>query len=241
MKVLILAGGRGKRIGKETSQKNKCMIPINGRPLIEYTLEGASGLNISGIVAVIGYMADDIVGQYGKEYKGKSIEYVVQEEQGGLVHAIECASHAIGKEDFMLMLGDELLINPRHDDMIKFFKEEDLFGVCGVVLVDDKMLIRKTYSVKLSSDSTISFLEEKPEHPMDNVMGTGNCIFKNEILSYIERTPINPNRGERELPDLIQVAINDDNKVKPFRICDHYVNINVAEELKRAESYFTHL
>jgi dTDP-glucose pyrophosphorylase len=76
---------------------------------------------------------------------------------------------------------------------------------------------------------------------MNNIMGTGNCIFKNEIFSYISHTPINQKRGEKELPDLIQCAIDEGNIVKSFKICDHYVNVNIPEEIKRAESYFAHL
>jgi len=75
---------------------------------------------------------------------------------------------------------------------------------------------------------------------MNNIMGTGNCIFKNEILSYIKQTPINQKRGEKELPDLIQCAIDDGNIIKLFVICDNYFNINSPEELKRMNSYFAH-
>jgi len=77
---------------------------------------------------------------------------------------------------------------------------------------------------------------EKPRKPMNDWMGTGNCIFKNEIFSYIERTPINPNRGEKELPDLIQCAIDEGNIVKSFVICDQYFNINSEEDLREASS-----
>ena len=75
---------------------------------------------------------------------------------------------------------------------------------------------------------------------MNNIMGTGNCIFNSEIFSYINQTPINQKRGEKELPDLIQCAIDEGNIVKSFKICDHYVNINAPEEIKKAESYFAH-
>mgnify|MGYP006977938104 CR=1 FL=1 len=43
-------------------------------------------------------------------------------------------------------------------------------------------------------------------------MGTGNCIFKNEILNYVPQTPINPIRSEKELPDFIGCAVNDNKK-----------------------------
>jgi dTDP-glucose pyrophosphorylase len=75
---------------------------------------------------------------------------------------------------------------------------------------------------------------------MNNLMGTGNCIFKNEILSYIPQTPINQKRGEKELVDLIQCAIDEGHIVKSFLICDQYFNVNSPEEIKEAQSYFAH-
>ncbi len=240
MKALILAGGRGKRLGAVSDGQNKCMLKIRSRPLIEYSLDCAICTDISEMIIVVGHNAEEIINSYGNRYNGKPIKYVIQLEQKGLVHAIECAKEVIEKEDFRLMLGDELMINPQHQLMIDIFEEENLFGICGVVIVEDMDLIKKTYSVIQSEDNRIYRLVEKPSKPMNDIMGTGNCIFENEILSYIDQTPINQKRGEKELPDLIQCAIDEGNIVKSFKICDHYVNINVPEEIKRAESYFAH-
>ncbi|MCX6759137.1 MAG: nucleotidyltransferase family protein [Candidatus Nealsonbacteria bacterium] len=240
MKALILAGGRGKRLAEISKDKNKCMVEVKGKPLIEYSLDCASQTNISEIVIVVGYKAEEITNTYGNRYKGKPIKYALQPEQRGLVHAIEYAKKAIGGEDFMLMLGDELMIKSKHTEMIKKYRDENLFALCGVVNVKDRNLIKKTYAVIQGEDNRIFRLIEKPSSPMNNVMGTGNCIFKNEIFSYIPQTPINQKRGEKELPDLIQCAIDDGKVVKSFAVCDEYFNLNFKEDIKDAESYFSH-
>ena len=141
----------------------------------------------------------------------------------------------------MLMLGDEVMVNPRHSEMIDKFQEKNLSALCGAVEVEDRNLIRKTYAIVQNKDNRIFRLIEKPLHPMNNTMGTGNCIFKNEIFSYILQTPINQKRGEKELPDLIQCVIDDGKVVKSFSICDKYFNLNSQDEIKGAKSYFTHL
>jgi len=240
MKALILAGGRGKRLDDVYEDKNKCMIEIKKKPLIEYSLDCAGQTNISEIVIVVGYKAEEIINTYGNSYNGKTIKYVIQPEQKGLVHAIECAKDTIGKEDFMLMLGDELMVKPKHSEMIKKYRQEDLFALCGIVNVEDKNLIKKTYAVIQGEDNRIFRLIEKPFNPTNNIMGTGNCVFKNEIFSYILQTPINQKRGEKELPDLIQCAIDNGKIVKSFVICDKYFNLNLKEDIKEAESYFAH-
>jgi dTDP-glucose pyrophosphorylase len=242
MKALILAAGRGKRLGKMSEGVNKCFLKVNDKPLIEYSLEHASVLEeISEIVIVVGYRAEDIINLYGNRYKGKKIRYVIQWEQKGLVDAIEWAAESLEGEDFMLMLGDEFMVNPRHQLMIEEFKKESIFGICGVVRVDNLELIKKTYSILQSPEGYIYRLVEKPSKPFNKFMGTGNCIFKNKILSYIPQTPINQNRGEKELPDLIQCAIDDGHVIKSFIICDKYINVNSVQEIKELESYFAHL
>lgn len=241
MKALILAGGRGKRLGQASENQNKCMLEAAEKPLIEYSLDCAIKAEVSEIIIVVGYKAEEIISAYGNEYKQKLIRYVIQQEQRGLVHAIECSRYAMGNSDFMLMLGDELLINPRHQEMMKKYKSESLFGVCGVVEVQDRALISRTYAIIQGNDQKIFRLIEKPNNPHNNWMGMGNCIFKNEIFSYIEQTPINQKRGEKELPDLIQCAIDDGKIVKSFDLCDRYINVNSPIELKEADSYFAHI
>ena len=238
MKALILAGGEGKRFGNLTNRKNKCMTVINGKPLIENSLRLAAGLDISEIIILVGHMGEDIMAAYKNEYQGKPLRYAFQQERRGLVHAIECAKDDIGQEDFFLMLGDEIMVGARHEEAVKKYQEEKPFAVCGVMEVDNLDLIRKNYSVTLKDEGIICKVVEKPETPETNIMGTGNCIFKNEILSFIPKVPINPKRGEKELPALIQCAINEGRIVKAQKICDGYINVNFKEDISSAEKSF---
>ena len=240
MKALILGGGRGKRLEELSEETAKCMLVIRDKPLIEYSLDCAVATDVSEIVILVGYRAEEIINRYGNSYQGKRIKYVIQREQRGVVHALECVIDAIQGEDFMLLLGDELMINPKHPQMMKAYIDESLFGVCGVIPVGDINLIKKTYSIIQGDNHRIFRLIEKPTRPMNNFMGTGNCIFKNEIFSYIEQTPINQKRGEKELVDLIQCAIDEGHAIKSFIICDKYFNINFKDEMQEAVSYFAH-
>jgi len=235
MKAVILAGGRGKRLKETTNSSNKCMLEIDNKPVLEYNLDRALEMEIDEIVMVVGYRAEDIINRYGTSRNGVRIRYVIQGEQKGLVHAIECSKDAIEKDDFFLLLGDEVLINSRHKEMMREFLDSELFTVCGVCVQQDKSKIGRTYAVLANDEGMVYRLIEKPKKPLNSLQGTGNCIFKNEILQYIERTPIHPERGEKELPDLIQCAVDDGQFVKIFHICDAYTNVNSIEDLEEAE------
>ena len=110
MKAVILAGGRGKRLKETTNSSNKCMLEIDTKPVLEYNLDRALEMDVDEIVMVVGYRAEDIINRYGTSRNGVRIRYVIQWEQRGLVHAIECSKDAIGNDDFFLLLGDEVLI-----------------------------------------------------------------------------------------------------------------------------------
>ncbi|MHC9544285.1 MAG: nucleotidyltransferase family protein [Vulcanimicrobiota bacterium] len=236
MKALILAGGRGRRLEALSESTNKCMLEFRGKPVIEFNINRACQIEeIDEIIILVGCRAEDIINRYGICYGGKRIRYVIQWEQKGLVHAINCCREALGKDDFFLLLGDEILINSRHMEMYRTFSEQGLFGVCGVLVQPDPAKISKTYTVIVDQENRLFRLIEKPKKALNNYQGTGHCIFRNELLSYIERTPIHPERGEKELPDLVQCAVDDGQVVKIFNICDIYTNINSPEDLQEAK------
>ncbi len=235
MKALILAGGRGKRLDEVSETHNKCMFEVAGKPVIQFSLDAAAATTVDEIIIVVGYRAEEIVNYYGNKYKDKNLKYVIQYERKGLVHAIECARETIDGDDFMLFLGDEILVNPKHQAMIDEYNKhkKEVFAFCGVLIVEDKDkdLIKRTYTLIQNEENQIFRLVEKPRNPLNNYKGTGDCIFNNKIFDYLEYTPVHHERNEKELPDLIQSAIDDGRMVKSFIICDQYVNINSESDV----------
>jgi dTDP-glucose pyrophosphorylase len=237
MKALILAGGRGSRIDEISSSMNKCMIKIEGKHAIEYSLDCVAETSIDEIIIVVGYRAEEIINYFGNRYRTKRISYVIQWEQKGLVHAIECAKEEIAGHDFMLLFGDEIMLNPKHQEMLDAFQEEDAFALCGILQVDNKDLIKRTYTLMHDATGQIFRLIEKPRQPLNDLMGTGDCVFANAIFDYIEETPIHHTRNEKDFPGLIQCAIDGGKLVRSFLICDKYANINSIEDVRYAESF----
>jgi dTDP-glucose pyrophosphorylase len=212
------------------------MTLVNGVPAVEFSLRNAVLAGVDEIVIVVGYRAGDIINHFGTGYDGTRVKYVIQADQRGLVHAIECAREMIDGDDFMLLLGDEILINPKHHEMVAAYKRRGDFITCGLVEVDNRDLIKKTYTIIQDGENAIFRLVEKPRQPLNNFMGTGDCVFSNAVFGYIEETPVNPQRGEKEMTDLIQCAIDDGMPVRSFIIADRYANINTGDDLEQALS-----
>jgi choline kinase len=66
MKAIIVAAGRGTRMGKFTDEMPKCLIPFGGRPLIEWQLEALAAAGITDVVIVTGYRSD-LLEPYGRK------------------------------------------------------------------------------------------------------------------------------------------------------------------------------
>nr|QBM01210.1 bifunctional protein GlmU [uncultured archaeon] len=235
MKAVILAGGRGRRLGDWTQNRNKSMIKLFEKPIIYYNLEHAVKAGVKEIIIVIGYRGEEIKKGIGKDYRGIPVKYVLQKEQKGLVHAIECAKEAIGNSDFLLMLADEILVDAKIKDMITKFEEGDYYAVCGITHEKDISSVNKTYSAMVNEKGRVFRLIEKPKVAINSIKGTGHCILRNGILDYIERTPINANRREKELVDLIQVAVDDGKGVYVYPLTDKYVNVNTKDDFENAK------
>jgi NDP-sugar pyrophosphorylase family protein len=237
MKALVLAGGKGHRLAEKTTTVPKPLLSVGSKRLLDFSLQSATAAAVDEIIIVVSSFTTAIRSHYGGRYGEIPVSYVVQEDPEGLVHAIECAASALEGNDFLLLLADEVMIRPRLAEMVQTFRTRDAFAVLGVTRVTDRDLIRRTYTIfQDSATGATHRLIEKPRRPHNDVMGTGNCVFRNEILSYIGLCPINQSRREKELPDLIQCAIDDGHLVETFEITDRYINVNTLEDFEKAEA-----
>jgi len=235
MRALILTAGVGRRL--LLNDGNKCLVSVCGKPLLDYSMTVAASLEeIEDIVLVVGYQAESIISRYGRCFAGKYIHYVHQEVPLGVVDAIRTARSYLQGADFFLFLGDEVLLDSRHQAMVLDFYQSGAFVTCGVVRESKLTRHSKNYTIMLNDAGAVCRLIEKPEQAVSPWMGTGNCIFRSEIVHYLDSAPVNPQRGEQELPDLIQSAVNDGRLVRIFEFKAPYFNINTQEDRAEAEA-----
>ena len=107
MKVVIMAGGKGTRIASVKSDVPKPMIPIVGKPILEWQIENLKACGLTDIILVIGYLGSVIQEHFGDGSKfGVNIDYFVEESPLGTAGALFKMNLT---EDFLLMCGDVIL------------------------------------------------------------------------------------------------------------------------------------
>ncbi|MCX6815356.1 MAG: NDP-sugar synthase [Candidatus Aenigmarchaeota archaeon] len=103
MDAIILAGGQGKRLRPLTDHMPKCMVPINGKPMIQYQIDWLKRYNVKKIVVAAGYKWKKI-----KEYYGDQLIYSVEKEPLGTGGAIKQALRYIDSHDYIVANCDDI-------------------------------------------------------------------------------------------------------------------------------------
>ncbi len=108
MKVVIMAGGKGTRIASVKSDVPKPMIPICGKPILEWQIENLKACGLTDITLVIGYLGHVIKEYFGDGEKfGVKINYFVEDSPLGTAGALFKMPELT--EDFLLLCGDVIL------------------------------------------------------------------------------------------------------------------------------------
>jgi len=109
MQAIILAAGMGKRLGEYTKENTKCMVPVNGLPLIDRALTQLARLNLSRVVIVVGYQGQNLIDYIGDRYADRlKIEYVDNPiyDKTNNIYSLALAKEQMQEDDTLLLESD---------------------------------------------------------------------------------------------------------------------------------------
>jgi len=230
MKVVILAAGRGKRMGEFTETTTKAMLPIttntggNGttetKPMLEVTIEQFLSCGFNEFVIVVGYRKRDIIEYFGDGSKfGATIQYVTQHNIcAGTANAVECSKYffdyANSFDEFFLVFGD---VVPTVKDIIStliVWARDPEGAAMAVRTVEDP---QRYGVVETNTSGNIVRIVEKSPNPPTNLINAGMYILPVEIFTHIKNTKLSQ-RGEYELTESIQYLIDSGISVRPAEV-----------------------
>ena len=106
MQAVILAAGRGTRMDELTMATPKPMLPVAGRPLLEYKID-ALPEECDDVILIVGYLKDVIKRHFGAIYGNRKVRYVEQGELNGTAGALWAAKEMLN-DRFLVMMGDDI-------------------------------------------------------------------------------------------------------------------------------------
>lgn len=123
MKVVIMAGGKGTRIAEVNSEVPKPMIPIEGKPILEYQIEALQQQGYNDYIFIIGHMGHVIKEYFGNGSRfGVKIQYIVEDYPLGTAGALYLLKKDI-LDDFLLLNGD-IIFDVDVKRFAKYHKEQ---------------------------------------------------------------------------------------------------------------------
>ncbi len=226
-KGVILAAGKGTRMRELTDELPKPMIPVRGRPILEYIVEGLVANGVTEILIVVGYRAGVITDHFGDGSNfGCKISYTIQEVQNGTGKVVELAKDFSQDQPFILSYGDILV------------PQESYAGLVGMAGLDGKLTVkidqdvRKGGAVFIGENGLVTNLIEKPkdDEPTSPYYNAGIYAFAPSIYDYTAKLQLSP-RGEYELTDAIRDMVNDGLKIEAVVLQGDWADVRDPEVL----------
>jgi NDP-sugar pyrophosphorylase family protein len=240
--AVLLAAGRGKRLGALTADTPKPLLDIAGAPLISHIVDvlAGEGAGLTNFIVVTGYLSEQIE-QWAKTYARKNPEVKVttvrQTELNGTGGAMIAAkAHLDGQPRFVFGWGDILMDRANYPRFIHHARTDDYDLMLAVNRVKDPF---RGAAVYVDAHMRVERLDEKPaqgtaktEWNNAGLFATGQIIF-----DYVAR--LTPSaRGELELPGAIAQMIADGRVVRAVDMRGFWSDVGTPEDLEAARAWF---
>jgi D-glycero-D-manno-heptose 1,7-bisphosphate phosphatase len=193
--AVILAGGRGTRLGVLTNQVPKPMLPIGGKPFLEYLLIQLKGRGIQRILLCVGYLAEQLQDHFGDGRQlGLEIKYNLETEPAGTGGPLFLARAALA-DQFFVLNGDTIFDIPFQSLAETLHAQPEALGAIALRRVDD---VGRYGCVGLAGE-WVSRFDEKSRGGPGYINGGIYCLRK----PVIDLLPPPPCSVERTLFPLL--------------------------------------
>jgi NDP-sugar pyrophosphorylase family protein len=223
MQAVILAAGRGTRMGDLTTEIPKPMLTVHGKTLLEHKFDMLPP-EIHEIILVVGYHETVIRSHFGDSYKGRRIQYVVQENLNGTGGALLCAQPLL-TERFIVMMGDDLYSADdvracvAQDDWSILVEETDHMAAGGKMIEEDGKIVA---------------IEEGDHRGTPGLMNTNMIVLDPRLFDY-PMVPKATGSDEYGLPQsVVATSILAGIPLHAVKATS-WIQITAPEDLARAE------
>lgn len=222
MQAVILAAGRGTRMGSLTDAMPKPMLQVLGKPILHYVIESLPE-EVDEVILIVGYFGSVVQEYFGGEFDGRKIFYVEQDELNGTGGALWAAKDLLhGK--FLVMNGDDICDT---EDMRKCLKYE--WAVLGIKVEK----LGTAGKIEIDKKGDMVDILEKESH--DGGPGYANASNFFLLDTHVFDYPLvkRPKSEEYGLPQTIAQAAKD----IPIHVVDvtWLLRFTIPEDIKKAE------
>lgn len=226
-KAVVLAAGKGTRMGALTQELPKPMLRVHGKPLLEHVLDHLAQAGIGACAIITGYY-HEVIERHFAQYPMR-LEFIQQQVIDGTAGAAKLARGFAGDDPFLLTYGDIWCEPGDYRRVMQPVESEpDTEATLAVKFADDPYQGAAVYV----NDGFIVKIVEKPPKGTSttNWNSAGVYCFRLSLFEEIARVPLSP-RGEYELPDAIKQMLEENRKVRAIELQGAWRDIGRPEDL----------
>lgn len=225
----MLSGGKGTRLRPITHTSAKQLVPIANKPILFYGLEAIRAAGIVDVGIIVGDTAPEIEEAVGDGSAfGIKVTYIHQDAPRGLAHAVMIAEEFMGKEPFVMYLGDNLIMGGITDFVDEFQRNRP-----NAQILLARVPNPSDFGVAELGEGRVVRLEEKPREPKSDLALVGVYMFDAGVFEATRR--IEPSwRNELEITDAIQYLIDDGQTVRAHEVTGWWKDTGKLEDILEA-------
>ncbi len=223
MQAVILAAGRGTRMGSLTETLPKPMLEVAGKTLLEYELDILPD-SVDEVIIVVGYLGHIIQQKLGSSYNGKRLLYVEQDILDGTAGALWRAAPLL-KDRFMVFMSDDMY---SRDDANRCLMYAD-----WVMQVHEAPIFSGGRMI-LAEDGTIDRIDEGSHGGKHGIIGTSMYVLDTRLFEY---PMVAKSEGSHEfgLPQTVLAASKKSGIPITIEPATFWFQISDPHDLKKAE------
>jgi len=236
--VVILAAGLGKRLQPLTLTTPKPMLPILGKPILEYVLSSVRKAGFSNVILVVDPQNEKIKSHFKDGSRsGLCIHYAFQDQPLGMAHATSAARDLVKADTLFLMASDNIVEAESLLSMVEKHLKGGFSGTLSLMKARQED-VSNLSSVKIDRRLRVEKIVEKPkpEEAPSNIVSMPIYVFNKAIFRFLRKVGLSP-RGEYEIQDAIQMMIDKRLVVSGFLI-NHRLHLTTIEDLMDINWYF---
>lgn len=225
--VVLLVGGRGRRLHPLTQDRPKPLLPVGEKPILETIVGQFVAGGFRNFVFALNHQASQIRGHFGDGSRfGARIRYVHERSPLGTAGALSLLPPEEVKHPFLVMNGD-LLTKVDFQALLRFHESEK----AAATLCVREYTFQVPFGVVRMNGHRMKDIVEKPEHKF--FVNAGIYVLDPVVLRWVRPGKV------CDMPTLLErVARRRPGKVNCFPVLEYWIDIGHLEDYRRAQSEF---
>ncbi len=230
MRALLLAAGLGTRLRPITNTVPKCLVPIHGKPLLEYWLDMLISNGIERILINTHYLPGAVRAFVGTSRWHGTVDIVHEDELLGTGGTIVKNRAFFEDKSFLVAHADNLTRFDLNAFIVRH--RERLAGVEITMMTFTTDAPQSCGIVELDDSGTVIAFHEKVSSPPSNQANAAVYIFEATVIDYMESL------GKQFVDVSTEVIPNFLGRIQTFHNIDYHRDIGTPESLAAAEREF---